>query len=52
MLKSMALAVAGRGGGGKGVVPDTGFPCDLPGDAVCALGGGGGCAGLAASVPD
>jgi len=48
----IALEVAGRaGGGGGGVVPLGRAPCDLPGDAVCALGGGGGCVGFALSGP-
>lgn len=38
----IALAVAGRaGGGGGGVAPEGSPPSDLPGDAVCARGGGG-----------
>jgi len=50
-LASIGLTVAGRAGGGGGGVPVATAPKDLPGDAVCALGGGGGCEGFAASEP-
>lgn len=51
-LKSIGCVVAGRGGppigerGGGGMLPSC-----LPGDAVCARGGGGGGDGLGASPP-
>ena len=48
-VKSIAPAVAGRAGGGPAVRGDGGggpAPNDLPGDAVCARGGGGGGVGF------
>jgi len=47
-----STADAGRGGGGGRFPGDGGGLSSLPGDVVCALGGGGCCEGFGVSAPD
>lgn len=46
-----STAEAGRGGGGGRFPGDGGGLSILPGEVVCALGGGGGAEGFCVSVP-